>query len=118
MNDSVPRLRSAAVAATVAAAAAAAAAAARHHYYSQVLYLGYVSVLSLLQPLVPTLLFVNNMLEVRTDIIKIGTYQRPVPRTSRDLGEWEKCLWFQNYAAVLQAGLASYAAVLYSIRYR
>jgi len=73
--------------------------------YDTVLYLGYVSVLSLLQPLVPTLLFVNNMLEVRTDIIKIGTYQRPVPRTSRDLGEWEKCLWFQNFAAVLQVAL-------------
>eukprot|EP00965_Chrysotila_dentata_P162415 5364174-Pleurochrysis_carterae.AAC.2 len=45
------------------------------------------------------------MLEVRTDIAKVGTCQRPVPRAAADLGEWEKCLWFQNYAAVLQVAL-------------
>ena len=43
---------------------------------------------------------------MRTDIIKIGTMQRPVPQTVRDLGEWEKCLWLQNYLAVLQARAA------------
>ena len=42
---------------------------------------------------------------MRTDITKIGAYQRPVPQTCRDLGEWEKCLWFQLYAAVLQVAL-------------
>ena len=42
---------------------------------------------------------------MRTDIFKIATYQRPVPQTCRDLGEWEACLWFQTYAAVLQVSL-------------
>ena len=70
--------------------------------YDVVLYLGYVSVLSLQQPLFPLIVFVNNMIEVRTDLTKMGTCQRPLPRTTKDLGEWEGCLWFQNFVAVLQ----------------
>jgi len=73
--------------------------------YDTVLYLGYTSVLPLLFPPTPLLILLNNMLEVRTDIAKVGTCQRPVPRAAADLGEWEKCLWFQNYAAVLQVAL-------------
>ncbi len=73
--------------------------------YDLVLYTGYASVMPLVQPLTPILFWLNNLLEVRTDIAKIGTYQRPVPETRRDLGEWEKCLWFQLHAAVLQVSL-------------
>jgi hypothetical protein len=73
--------------------------------YDAVLYLGYVSVLSLQQPLFPLIVFVNNMIEIRTDLTKIGTCQRPLPRTTKDLGEWEGCLWFQNFMAVLQVSL-------------
>ena len=29
-------------------------------------------------------------------------YQRALPQTKRDLGEWERALWFQLYAAVVQ----------------
>ena len=43
--------------------------------------------------------------QVRTDIIKIAAYQRPLPQTKRDLGEWERCLWFQLYFAVIQVSL-------------
>jgi len=73
--------------------------------YDAVLYLGYVSVLSLQQPLFPLIVFINNMIEIRTDLTKIGTCQRPLPRTTKDLGEWEGCLWFQNFLAVLQVSL-------------
>ena len=73
--------------------------------YDAVLYLGYVSVLSLQQPLFPLIVFFNNMIEIRTDLTKIGTCQRPQPRTTKDLGEWEGCLWFQNFLAVLQVSL-------------
>ena len=42
------------------------------------------------------------MPQVRTDPIKIAMYQRALPQTKRDLGEWERALWFQLYAAVVQ----------------
>ena len=48
------------------------------------------------------LFLINDLLEVRTDPIKIAMYQRPLPETKRDLGEWERCLWFQLYVAVPQ----------------
>jgi len=73
--------------------------------YDLVLYTGYQSVMSLLQPMTPFLFLINDLLEVRTDPIKIAAYQRALPQTKRDLGEWERCLWFQLYAAVLQVAL-------------
>eukprot|EP00966_Prymnesium_polylepis_P104209 2413389-Prymnesium_polylepis.1 len=73
--------------------------------YDLVLYTGYQSVMSLLQPMTPFLFLINDLLEVRTDPAKIACYQRALPQTKRDLGEWERCLWFQLYAAVLQVRL-------------
>ena len=70
-------------------------------YYDVALFLGYVATYTILFPLAPVLCFVNNQLELRTDLLKINeTCRRLLPQKARGIGSWEACIEFGMWAAI------------------
>lgn len=71
-------------------------------YYDVVLFIGYIATYSVIWPLTPLMCWVNNHIELRTDLVKINkAWQRNVPRRTAGIGAWEPALGVSICAAVL-----------------
>lgn len=67
-----------------------------------VLFIGYIATYSVIWPLTPLMCWVNNHIELRTDLIKINrAWRRVVPRRTNGIGSWEPALGVSICAAVL-----------------
>eukprot|EP00965_Chrysotila_dentata_P169327 5591888-Pleurochrysis_carterae.AAC.1 len=54
-------------------------------------------------PLAPLVIWLNQLVEIRTDFVKcLDIFRRPSPRKVARIGMWESCLWFQTFTNVIQ----------------
>lgn len=71
-------------------------------YNELVIQFGYVTLFAAAFPIAPLCAFINNIVEMRTDAVKLMTgFQRPNPRSAVDIGNWEEILEIMSYLAVL-----------------
>eukprot|EP00455_Lapot_gusevi_P023464 TRINITY_DN2438_c0_g1_i2.p1 TRINITY_DN2438_c0_g1~~TRINITY_DN2438_c0_g1_i2.p1 ORF type:complete len:177 (-),score=61.83 TRINITY_DN2438_c0_g1_i2:157-687(-) len=58
-----------------------------------VMQFGYITMFSVVWPLIPFFGWLNNIFEIRGDAFKIFyQYRRPLPRRASDIGTWFHCL--------------------------
>lgn len=70
-------------------------------YNELALQFGFVTLFASNFPLVGTLAFVNNIIEIRSDAYKfLYTYRRPVPRNCAGIGSWFYVLEIMTFAAI------------------
>jgi anoctamin-10 len=70
-----------------------------------VLQFGYLALFSPVWPLISIGFFVNNIIEIRTDFIKIATeHQRPAPVRADGIGPWINSLDFLTWAGSISTG--------------
>jgi len=70
-------------------------------YNELALQFGFVTLFASNFPLVGTLAFLNNIIEIRSDAYKfLHTYRRPVPRNCENIGTWFYVLEMMTFAAI------------------
>jgi len=70
-------------------------------YYDVVLFIGYIVTYTIQWPLTPVVCYLNNNLELRSDLVKINNaFRRMVPRKQKNIGAWEYCINFSVWAAI------------------
>jgi hypothetical protein len=70
-------------------------------YYDVVLFIGYICTYTIQWPLTPVVCYLNNNLELRSDLVKINNaFRRTVPRKHKSIGAWEDCITFSVFAAI------------------
>lgn len=66
-----------------------------------VLFIGYIVTYTIQWPLTPVVCYLNNNLELRSDLVKINNaFRRMVPKKQRGIGAWENCIVFSVWAAI------------------
>lgn len=71
-------------------------------YYDVILFIGYVATYTVIWPLTPLTCWVNNHIELRTDLIKINrAWRRVVPARVDGIGSWQPALGASIAASVL-----------------
>jgi diacylglycerol kinase len=67
---------------------------------------GFVTLFAAAFPLAPLLALFNNVIEIRTDAIKLVTSTaRPSPKAAQDIGSWQRIFEFLGIAAVITNAL-------------
>jgi len=62
-------------------------------YYDVILFIGYIATYTVIWPVTPLMSWVNNHIELRTDLIKINrAWRRKVPMRVKGIGAWESAL--------------------------
>jgi len=62
-------------------------------YYDTTLFIGYIATYTVIWPVTPLMCWVNNHVELRTDLIKINkAWRRNVPRRVTGIGSWQPAL--------------------------
>jgi hypothetical protein len=85
--------------------------ATQDDYFDVVLFIAYVATYTCIWPIAPIMSWVNNHVELRTDLVKINTaWRRIVPRRARGIGWWQSAIGFSvGSAVVLVAAFATMA---------
>ncbi len=67
-----------------------------------VIQFSYVTMFSVVWPFCPCAAFVNNLFELRGDAYKLlRECRRPVPRKSRDIGQWKTILLVEGVFGIV-----------------
>jgi len=70
-------------------------------YYDVILFIGYIVTYTVIWPLTPVACYINNQIELRTDLLKINeAFRRIIPKKTRGIGAWEPCMVFSIWAAI------------------
>ena len=71
-------------------------------YLELVMQYGYVLVFSSVTPITSIASFINNIVELRSDAMKICmNLQRPIPRRVESIGHWKVCIKFFSWLSVI-----------------
>jgi len=71
-------------------------------YFDTALFIGYIATYTVIWPLTSLMSWVNNHIELRTDLIKINrAWRRCVPRRAAGIGSWQPALGFSIVASVI-----------------
>jgi len=63
---------------------------------------GYLSLFSIIWPVAPLAGFINNMIEIKSDLWKLCNHcRRPIPRRTEDIGPWLKFLQLFSWASTI-----------------